>query len=130
MKTQVAPYLMPPLRIVDGRVATCSLEQSIRENIRLILANFVQGLAKPPGDAADPDYGSDLPHHKFVQGTGPELVQQVRIALRAGEPRYVVDKIEFSSKEPGRYLPYRWIRIVGRVRETGFKETIEFDVER
>jgi phage baseplate assembly protein W len=125
----LAPFLKPPLTFRDGRVSTCSLEESIGQNIRVLLSSPIQGMAKSREVAAVADYGSDLPHHRFSQGGAGELVRQVKLAIRRHEPRFSLDKIEFTSDEPGRYLSHRYIRIIGKVKETGLPLEMEFDVE-
>lgn len=124
-----APYLKPPFTIRDGMVNSCSIEESIGQNIRLLLASPVQGAAKSVETVADPRYGADLPHHRFSQGSAGELVRQVKLAVKRNEPRLILDKIEFCNDKPGRYLPFRYIRIVGKVKETGLPLELEFDVE-
>ena len=126
---ETAPYLKPPLSLQNGRMSSCSLEESIGQNIRLLLASPVQGVAKSAEVAADQQYGADLPHHRFSQASSGDLVRQVKLALKRNEPRLALDKIEFCNDKPGRYLPYRYIRIVGKVKDTGLPLELEFDVE-
>lgn len=126
---ELAPYLKPPFTLREGRMASCSLEESIAQNIRVLLSSPIQGDAKSEDLAANPPYGADLPHHRFSQGGAGELVRQVKLAIRRHEPRLNLDKIEFSGDTPGRYLPYRFIRIIGKVKDTGLPLEMEFDVE-
>jgi phage baseplate assembly protein W len=129
MPDERAPYLVLPLRLEGGRMASGSLEDSIAHTIRLVLTNPVQGAAKPPGTAGDPDFGADLPHHEFRQGRAQDVVREIRNALGRCEPRIVVDKIEFTGKDPGRYFPYRRIRVVATVRATRQLLTLDYDLE-
>jgi hypothetical protein len=129
MADEVAPYLNLPLAFRHGRVDSCGLEESIRANIRLILHNQVQGIAKPKGVAADPAYGANLPHHEFRHGRIQDVVREVRVALRRLERRLVVDKIDFVGRRPGRYLPYTTIHVSGTVEATGSPLKMEFEIE-
>ena len=130
MAADIAPYLAVPLTFAGGRAQATTLEDSIRSTIRLVLGNPVQGTAKPAGVAGDPQFGADLPHHEFRQGRAQDVVREVRNALRRAEPRLNVDKIEFVGKDPGRYFPYRRIRVVGVVLATKESLTFEFDLEQ
>jgi hypothetical protein len=130
MANDNAPYLSLPLSFSGGRLHVATLEDSIRDVIRLVLGNPVQGTAKPPGVAGDPQFGADLPHHEFRQGRAQDVVREIRNSLRRAEPRFNVDKIEFFGKEPGRYFPYRRIRVVGIVLATRESLTFDFDLEQ
>ena len=127
----LAPYLRPPLSFEHGRMKTGSIEDSIRENIRLILHNYVQGEAKPEGVAADPSYGAALPHHEFRRGRASEVVRIIRNALRHLEPRLEERsvKVEYASREPGRYFPFSQVRVSGKVLATGESITMDFHIE-
>jgi hypothetical protein len=124
-----APFLKLPLSFAQGRVRASDLEGSIRDNIRLILHNQVQGVAKPPGVAADPGYGADLPHHEFRHGRIQDVVREVRVAVRKLESRLEVEKVDFLKKKPGRFLPYSTVRITGTVASTGEPFNAEFEIE-
>lgn len=126
-----APYLQPPLSFAHGRMKTGSIEDSIRENIRLILHNYVQGDAKPEGVAADPEYGAALPHHEFRRGRAAEVVRVIRNALRNLEPRLEDRsmKVDYSSSTPGRYFPFSRVRVTGKVIATGEVLSLDFDIE-
>lgn len=128
---ELAPYLRTPLSFEHGRMRSGSIEDSIRENIRLILHNYVQGEAKPEGVAADPEYGAALPHHEFRRGRAPEVVRIIRNAVRNLEPRLEERtlKVEYASRTPGRYFPFSRVRITGRVLATGEVVTLDFDIE-
>ncbi len=123
------PYLKPPLSIQDGRMNACSLEESISQSIRLLLSSPIQDMAKSPRVAPHPQYGTDLPHHRFSQGSAGDLVRQIKLSMKRNEPRLSLDKIEFCNDKPGRYSPFRYIRIVGKVKDTGLPLELEFDVE-
>lgn len=126
-----APYLRPPLSFEHGRVRTGSIEDSIRENIRLILHNYVQGEAKPEGVAADPEYGAALPHHEFRRGRAAEVVRVIRNSLRNLEPRLEDRsvKVEYASSTPGRYFPFSRVRVSGKVIASGELLVMDFDIE-
>jgi len=130
MSEDHVPYIKPTLAFDKGRLSSCTLEESIYANVRLIITNPVQGSAKGSKLAADPVYGAALPHHEFRQGRVQDVVQQVRLALKRSEPRFDVDRIEFVGKKAGRFLPYRTIRIVGKVKATGNDLTLDIDIEK
>jgi len=123
------PYLKPPLSIEGGVTSACSLEESIGQNIQLLLTSPLQEMAKTADLAADPQYGTDLPHHRFTQGSSGDLVRQIKQSVKRNEPRLILDKIEFCNDKPGRYSPFRYVRIIGKVKDTGLPLELEFDVE-
>jgi hypothetical protein len=129
MAQEHAPFLKLPLSFDQGRLRSSSLEQSVRDNIRLILHNQVQGVAKPEGVPADPTYGADLPHHEFRHGRIQDVVREVRVAVRRLEPRLDVEKVDFLKKKPGRFLPYSTVRISGTLLATGEAFNAEFEIE-
>jgi len=96
-------------------MASCSLEESIRRNLWLILHNQVQGIAKPSGVAADPEF---------------EVTRTIRVAIRRLEPRLDSKgiKIEYA-KTIGRYLPFNKVRIQATVLATGKPLDMEFEIE-
>lgn len=111
-------------------MASCSLEESIRRNLWLILHNQVQGIAKPEGVAADPEFGADLPHHEFRQGHTSEVTRTIRVAIRKLEPRLDPKGIKIDyAKTVGRYLPFNKVRIQGTVLATGKPLDMEFEIE-
>jgi len=123
------PYLKPPLSIEGGATNACSLEESIGQNIQLLLTSPLQEMAKTADLAADPHYGTDLPHHRFTHGSSGDLVRQIKLSVKRNEPRLILDKIEFCNDKPGRYSPFRYVRIIGKVKDTGLPLELEFDVE-
>ncbi len=131
VREDVAPYLKPPLSFSGGRMVSSTLEESIQENIRLILHNQVQGIAKPEGVAADPDYGASLPHHEFKRGRAQDVVRAIRNAIRKLEDRLEDRsvKVEYASRKPGRYFPFSRVRISGNILATGEAVSMEFDIE-
>lgn len=129
MSQDPAPFMKLPLSFEQGRMRTSDLEGAIRDNIRLILHNQVQGVAKPEGVAADPNYGADLPHHEFRHGRIQDVVREVRVAVRKLEPRLEVEKVDFLKKKPGRFLPYSTVRISGTLVTTGESFNAEFEIE-
>lgn len=126
---ELAPYLKPPLTFRDGSLVSCSIEESIQQNVRLLLETPPQALAKSSEIAAEPEYGADLPHHHFNRGPAGEMVRQIRNAIKRNEPRFQLTDIKFTDSRPGRYLPYRYVRIIGKVRDTGLTMEFEIDVE-
>lgn len=126
-----APYLRAPLSFEHGRMQSVTIEGSIRENIRLILHNYVQGDAKPEGVAADPEYGAALPHHEFRRGRASEVVRVIRNSLRNLEPRLEdrTLKVDYASTKPGRYFPFSRVRVSGKVIATGETLVMDFDIE-
>lgn len=128
MADDIAPYVKLPFGFEQGRVRAAALDESIRDNIRLILHNQVQGIAKPRGVAADPAYGANLPHHEFRQGRIQDVVREVRVALRRLEKRFTADRIEFVGRKPGRYLPYKRILVSGTVVASGRSLKMEFEI--
>jgi phage baseplate assembly protein W len=129
MAHERAPFMKLPLAFDQGRLRQGELERSVRDNIRLILHNQVQGVAKPPGVAADPTYGAELPHHEFRHGRIQDVVREVRVAVRRLEPRLDVEKVDFLKKRPGRFLPYSTVRISGTLLATGESFNAEFEIE-
>ena len=129
MDEDFAPYLKPPFTFTNGRVASGNLEKSIESNIWLILQNHVQGIAKPKGVPADPNYGVALPHHEFEFGRTQDIVRNVRNAVRKLERRFELSNISFDQSVPGHYLPYSVIRIEGKVPSTGERLKLEFEIK-
>ena len=129
MSDEIAPYLDLPLRFENGRLATTDLAGSIEANIRLILHNQVQAIAKPDGVPAVPEYGANLPHHEFRHGRVQDVVRTVRVALKNLEPRLAVSEINFVRDQPGRYLPFAVIRVIGEIVATGEKHKFEFEIQ-
>lgn len=131
MNEDLAPYLQVPLSFSSGRMNSISLEESIRANLRLILHNQVQGIAKPEGVAADPEYGAQLPHHDFKRGRAQDVVRVIRNAVRRLEDRLEDRsvKVEYASRKPGRYFPFSSVRISGTVIATGENVSMDFEIE-